>query len=324
MSDLILAIPSKGRLKEQAEEWFAKLGLKVEQEGGGRGYQARLIGLDGVDLRLMSAGEIAGAVLAGTVHLGVTGQDLYANSAEELRPNGHLTLPLGFGRADVVVAVPRSWIDVTTMADLADVAQRFRVENGSRLRVATKYGRLTGAWFAAHGVVDHRLVDSAGATEGAPAAGTAELIVDITTTGQTLAANGLRILTDGLILRSQAWLVAGLRALWDEETRATARALLQIADARLKAKALVSIEFEAVDPASLKSAVAAKAGILDVSISAHAMAVLRCNAKDQDAVARLVAPLAKGPVSIHRALSLFEEENAAYSALVGALAAAQG
>jgi ATP phosphoribosyltransferase len=319
MSDLILAIPSKGRLKEQAEEWFANLGLKVEQEGGGRGYQARLVGLDGVDLRLMSAGEIAGAVLNGNVHLGVTGQDLYANAAAELRPNGLLTLPLGFGRADVVVAVPRSWIDVTTMADLADVAQRFRVENGSRLRVATKYGRLTGEWFAAHGVVDHRLVDSAGATEGAPAAGTAELIVDITTTGQTLAANGLRILSDGLILSSQAWLVAGLKAHWNEEIRATAKALLQIADSRRMAKSLVFIEFDAKDPSAFGSVLASEPGVVDVSNS-DVLTVLRCKASDQDRVARLVAPLAKGSVSIRRAVSVFEPENAAFDTLAAALA----
>ncbi len=115
---------------------------------------------------------------------------------------------LGFGSANVVVAVPQAWIDVRTMADLDDVTTGFRAQHNRRMRVATKYINLTRTFFAAHGVVDYRIVESAGATEGAPAVGTAEMIVDITTTGATLAANGLKVLDDGVILRSQANLVA--------------------------------------------------------------------------------------------------------------------
>ena len=111
---------------------------------------------------------------------------------------------LGFGSANVVVAVPQAWIDVRTMADLDDVATSFRARHNHRMRVATKYINLTRNFFAAQGVVDYRIVESAGATEGAPAAGTAELIVDITTTGATLAANGLKVLDDGVMLRSHA------------------------------------------------------------------------------------------------------------------------
>ena len=118
---------------------------------------------------------------------------------------------LGFGSANVVVAVPQAWIDVRTMADLDDVTTGFRAQHNRRMRVATKYINLTRNFFAAHGVVDYRIVESAGATEGAPAVGTAEMIVDITTTGATLAANGLKVLDDGVILRSQANLVASKR-----------------------------------------------------------------------------------------------------------------
>src|SRR4030081_2342462 len=112
------------------------------------------------------------------------------------------------------------------MADLDDVTTGFRAQHNRRMRVATKYINLTRAFFASHGVVDYRIVESAGATEGAPAVGTAEMIVDITTTGATLAANGLKVLDDGTILRSQANLVASVGADWSSGPRETARIIL--------------------------------------------------------------------------------------------------
>jgi ATP phosphoribosyltransferase len=142
---------------------------------------------------------------------------------------------LGFGRADVVVAVPQAWIDVRTMADLDDVTTGFRAQHNRRMRVATKYINLTRGFFASHGVVDYRIVESAGATEGAPAVGTAELIVDITTTGATLAANGLKVLDDGVMLRSQANLVASREADWNDATRETARIILDHIASRARA-----------------------------------------------------------------------------------------
>ncbi len=137
-----------------------------------------------------------------------------------------LLAPLGFGAANVVVAVPQAWIDVRYMSDLADVADGFRARHGRGLRVATKYINTTRRFFAAHDVSDYRIVESSGATEGAPAAGSADLIVDITTTGATLAANALKIIEDGVILRSQANLVASLTAPWDNAAREAARVIL--------------------------------------------------------------------------------------------------
>ena len=125
-----------------------------------------------------------------------------------------LLAPLGFGRADVVVAVPELWIDVWTMEDLDDVAAGFRARHGRRLRIASKYWNLTQGFFAAHGIALYRVVESLGATEGAPAAGTADAIVDITTTGATLAANHLKVLEDGVILRSEAQLAMSKVAAW--------------------------------------------------------------------------------------------------------------
>jgi ATP phosphoribosyltransferase len=126
---------------------------------------------------------------------------------------------LGFGRADVVVAVPDCWIDVRTMAELAEIALPFRRAHGRWYRVATKYLNITRRFFAAKGLADYRIVESLGATEGTPAAGTAELIVDITTTGTTLAANGLRVLDDGVVLRSEANLIASNAAEWSPASR---------------------------------------------------------------------------------------------------------
>ena len=231
---LIFAIPSKGRLKEQVEEWLADCGLPLAVSGGARGYLASLKGLAGVQVRLLSASDIADALGAGEAHLGVTGEDLLRERGD-LESRAMLLRALGFGRADLVVAAPKSWLDVDTMADLEEVAHDFLARTGRRMRVATKYLAQTRAFFARHGVVDYRITESGGATEGAPAAGAAEVIVDITTTGATLAANGLKILADGLILRSQAQLTASLKAAWSVDQLASAERLLRAVEARAAA-----------------------------------------------------------------------------------------
>jgi ATP phosphoribosyltransferase len=223
---LTLALPSKGRLKEQCDAWLSEAGFKLEIDGGERGYRASLRGLPGAEVRLLSAGDIASAVDAGEVHLGVTGEDLVRERPDGVDERVMLLKALGFGRADLVVAAPQSWIDVETMADIGEVAQAYLARTGNRLRVATKYAVQTRGFFARHGVADYRIVESLGATEGAPAAGTAELIVDITSTGATLAANGLKVLDDGVMLRSEANLVASMRAEWSPGHVATARAIL--------------------------------------------------------------------------------------------------
>lgn len=226
MSTLKLAIPSKGRLKEQAEEFFAKAGFRIEALGGSRGYFARIPNLPDVEVRLLSASEIASSIIAGDVHAGVSGEDLLREQAGDLDRVVHLLAPLGFGRADLVVAAPKSWLDVETMADLDDVAARMEAATGRKLRVATKYVRSTRRFFTAEGVGHYRIVVSAGATEGAPAAGVAELVVDITTTGATLESNGLKILRDGVILRSQAQLAASLGGEWSERAMSSLRQLV--------------------------------------------------------------------------------------------------
>ena len=164
----------------------------------------------------LSAAEIASALAQGAVHLGITGEDLVREMIPDADKRVVLIEGLGFGYANVVVAVPQAWIDVRSMADLDDVATAFRLRHDRKMRVATKYVNLTRDFFSEHGIADYRIVESSGATEGAPAAGTAELIVDITTTGATLAANGLKVIDDGVILRSQANLVAARGADWGD------------------------------------------------------------------------------------------------------------
>jgi ATP phosphoribosyltransferase len=191
MSDrLILAVPSKGRLQEQAAEYFADAGLAMRKAAGARGYRATLDGMPEIDVMMLSASEIAAALQAGDVHLGVTGEDLVREEAPGQDSKIALMKPLGFGHADVVVAVPQAWIDVSTMADLDDVCAAFYQRHRRRLRVATKYVSLTRGYFSRAGIWDYRIVESAGATEGAPAAGAAEAIVDITTTEKPVASGG--------------------------------------------------------------------------------------------------------------------------------------
>ncbi len=222
---LKLGVPSKGRLQEETIAWFGARGITLARAGAGREYRGSVRGVEGVEPVLLSAGEIPRELAAGRLHLGVTGQDLVR---EEIpRWSGELVelAPMGFGFADLVVAVPAFWLDVTTMSDLDAAAGEFRARHGHRLRVATKYQHLARAFFQRHGVADYQLVDSQGATEGSVKNLTAEAVADITTTGSTLRDNHLRVLDDGVILRSQATLFLSRAAPWDSAAEATLAAL---------------------------------------------------------------------------------------------------
>lgn len=225
-SPLILAVPSKGRLQENATAFFARAGLVFTQTRGARDYRGTLAGVPDVEVAFLSASEIVNQLATGAAHLGITGEDLIREQIPDADEAVELLTPLGFGHANVVVAVPQAWIDVRTMADLDEVAADIRARHGYKMRVATKYVNLTRRFFAEKGIADYRIVESLGATEGAPGAGSAELIVDITTTGATLTANALKVLDDGVMLRSEANLVASARAPWTAKARAAATAVL--------------------------------------------------------------------------------------------------
>jgi ATP phosphoribosyltransferase len=242
MSRLTIAIPSKGRLKDNAEAWLKAGGFKLRQKGGGRGYSAELSGLPDAEVMLLSAREIAEGLIAGQLHVGITGEDLLHDLAGDTDRDVAVMRRLGFGGADVIVAVPSAWLDVDTMSDLEAAGALFRERHGRRMRVATKYLRLTRQFFSEKAVGEYRLIESPGATEAAPAAGTAEVIVDITSTGATLKANDLKILKDGVILKSEASLTGSLNASWSEEAKATLRIFLDGIEATAAAKASARLE----------------------------------------------------------------------------------
>jgi ATP phosphoribosyltransferase len=248
-SPLVFAIPSKGRILEAAQGFLERSGLKPVQGRGAREYRGTIPGLDHVEVAFLSASDIAKELAGGSVHLGLTGLDLMHEATPEPEDRLVSLAPLGFSRADVVVAVPQAWIDVRTMADLDDVASQYRARHRSRMRVATKYLNLTRSFFDRHGIADYRIVESAGATEGTPAAGAAELIVDITTTGATLSANALKILDDGVIMKSEAHLVASRTAAWSGRALETAADMLDriASEARARKVKEVRARFAAAD-----------------------------------------------------------------------------
>jgi ATP phosphoribosyltransferase len=214
---LKLGIPSKGRLQEQTIDWFGERKIIVQRTGSDREYSGRVLGVKNVELVLMAAGEIPKALATGRIHLGVTGTDLVREKIAGWADVVQVMEPMGFGRADLVLAVPSGWVDVTSVDDLDAVAAQFRADHGFRLRIATKYHTLVRGFLGAQGVADYQLIDSQGATEGTVKNLTAEGIADITSTGDTLRANGLRILTDGLILESEATVFASKTADWDAD-----------------------------------------------------------------------------------------------------------
>jgi ATP phosphoribosyltransferase len=324
---LSLAIPSKGRLQEQVQRYFEDAGLSLAQAQGARGYRATLSGFPEIDVRLMSASEIAGALLSGDVHLGITGEDLISETAPALDGHCALLKPLGFGFADVVVAVPQAWIDVTGMADLDDVCAAFFQRHRRRLRIATKYVRLTRGFFASAGIWDYRIVESQGATEGAPAAGAAEAVVDITTTGATLAANGLKTLKDGTILKSQAQLAAALSADWSKEARAAARLLLSRLKARERARQSLLLRARLGKRAgAVLESMTAQLGVMVLSQpddgSTHGECSLLCpRDKLMAAIATLRAEGCSGAVTAEDADYVFEPDDVLLSALDAVLPA---
>ncbi|WP_457582410.1 ATP phosphoribosyltransferase [Ensifer canadensis] len=215
---ITIALPSKGRMKDDASAIFERAGMKIVAVGNDRSYRGRVEGWDDVEIAFLSASEISRELGNGSIDFGVTGEDLVREGLANADARVEFCARLGFGHADVVVAVPEIWYDVDTMADLGDVAADFRARHGRRLAIATKYWRLTQNHFSgSHGIQLYRIVESLGATEGAPASGSADIIVDITSTGSTLHANHLKILADGVILRSEACLVRARKSAHDSD-----------------------------------------------------------------------------------------------------------
>ncbi|QEE36612.1 ATP phosphoribosyltransferase [Octadecabacter sp. SW4] len=220
-----LGVPSKGRLMDKTFAWFGARGVTLRKAGTEREYAGVVDGIDGVELVLLSAGEIPRELAAGRIHLGVTGSDLVREKLANWDQRVRELALLGFGGADLIIAVPQAWVDVDTLDDLDAAAAAFRREHGFRLRIATKYHRLVRDFLRENGVADYQLVDSQGATEGTVKNETAEAIADITSTGETLRANFLKVLSDGMIHASQATLFKSRTAEWSEDDRRTLKKL---------------------------------------------------------------------------------------------------
>ncbi len=215
-----LGVPSKGRLMEKTFDWFGERGIALSRSGSDREYAGKVEGIAGVELVLLSAGEIPRELAAGRIHLGVTGTDLVREKLGQWEQRVEPLAELGFGHADLILAVPNAWVDVNSLDDLDAAAAAFRQTHKFRLRIATKYHRLVREFLRDHGVADYQLVDSQGATEGTVKNETAEAVADITSTGDTLRANHLKILSDATILKSQATLFRSRMAAANDSERA--------------------------------------------------------------------------------------------------------
>ena len=222
---LKLGVPSKGRLMEKTFDWFGCRSVGLRKSGSDREYAGAVDGIDGVELVLLSAGEIPRELASGNIHLGVTGSDLVREKLANWDTRVAELAHMGFGGADLIIAIPQAWVDVDTLDDLDAAAAQFRAKHGFRMRIATKYHRLVREFLREQGVADYQLIDSQGATEGTVKNETAEAIADITSTGETLRANGLKILDDGLIHASQATLFRGRRTDWTDAQRNTLKSL---------------------------------------------------------------------------------------------------
>jgi len=222
-----LGVPSKGRLMEKTFDWFGARGVTLIRTGSEREYAGAVEGMAGVDLVLLSAGEIPRELAAGRIHLGVTGNDLIQEKLVQWDQMVEPLEPLGFGHANLIVAVPQCWVDVDTLDDLDGAAAAFRARHGFRMRIATKYHRLVRDYLRRGGVADYQLVDSQGATEGTVKNLTAEAIADITSTGETLRANHLKILDEPPVLESQATLFRSRVAEKTDADRAALRSLIE-------------------------------------------------------------------------------------------------
>jgi len=199
-----IGIPSKGRLRKDILKIFKKSKLNLVSERGERDLLGSIKNLSNVKILYLHAREIVERLGDGSLDLGFSGYDLLKESEINIQNKINVVTKYGFGKATLVVAIPDPWIDVQTVADLEEIAFEFKDKKKKRLRVATKYPNLTREFLFSKGVTQFKLVSSLGATEAYPFTGSSEIVTDITSTGETLRANNLRILKDGEILKSEA------------------------------------------------------------------------------------------------------------------------
>lgn len=236
---LILALPSKGRLGDDSENFFGRAGLRIYKPNR-RQYTASIPSLPAAEVVYQRPRDILGKVGEGRVDIGITGYDILAEYGSETE-DVIIIDKLGFGRCDLLLAVPDSWIDVTSVADLADLSLRYH-ERGKQLRIATKYGNLTKGFMYRHGISQFLLVHADGAMEAAPRMGYADMVADLSETGTTLRENHLRPIDGGAILSSQAVLIGNRRSLSESTAKLLAlREMIELIEAHRRAGRYVSL-----------------------------------------------------------------------------------
>jgi len=327
-TDIRLALPSKGRLADDALNFLAEAGLRVYKPNP-RQFEAAIPSMPGLTVLFQRAGDIAVSVRDGSVDFGITGWDSVRERCRDHDDLLPLHRALGFGHCTLHTIVPQSWERVHTMAEL----RARRDELGRPLRVATKYHALTDAFFARHGLTDSLLIDAEGTLEAAPIIGYADLIVDLVSTGTTLRDNQLRTLSDGLLLESQAVLVSNRRMLKSRpEVKAMARLLLEFVEAHIRAAGALSIfaNLRGESPEVIAGRMFAQAVIGGLQGPTIAPIITRDGGdwygvhivvrRDQlaQAIAELRAVGGSGVV-VTPVTYIFEEEPAAYRAMLAAL-----
>ena len=241
-----IALPGKGTLEAATLAFLAECGMKVNRNNP-RQYLARIGSMPNVEVVFQRAADIPTLVQDGDAALGITGYDIlaehrgYSERADDEEDSDDdmivLERDLGYGNCKLVVAVPETWIDVTTCADLWHLAGYYTTQKGRGLRIATKYPILTGQFLRRHGITHCKIVSPHGALEAAPLTDTADLIVDLTETGTTLRENHLKLLEDGTVLRSQACLIGNIDHLHtNKETLQVASTILELIEARMQAR----------------------------------------------------------------------------------------
>ena len=328
---LRLALPSDGELYESTLRFLAACGIPVERASSRR-YTAELASVPGALALFQRGADITAKVEEGTADLGVVGLDRFMESRREDGAAAVIVEDLGFGGCELVLAVPEAWVDVTSTADLADLAVEFR-EKGRELRIATKYPLLVERFLYARGVNYFSLVLTSGTLEAAPAMGYADLIADLTATGVTLRENNLKTLTDGSVLVSQACLIANRRILAHAPTKLDgARGVLERVEAHLRARGFCSIMANVRGPS--EQAVAARvmeqpglAGVEGPTVAPvhtpdaedwYAVTILVRKERTMDAVEHIRSIGGNG-IAVVAATYLFEAECAAYQRLLAML-----
>jgi len=327
----VLALPSKGRLQEQCINFLSGCGFDVRRIGNGREYVARMVGVDDVDVIFLRPEEIPSRVEQGDAHAGMTGEDLYREYGEG-SPSSALVMPkLGFGGARLVVAIPQSWVDVASMNDLDEAAMLFHQRHGRSLRVATKFTRLTRAFFANSGITEYSLVESSGATEGAPASGVADFVVDLTSTGTTLAENHLKEISGGTVLQTEVCLIASLRnAQWGPKAVAAFEHLVEQIEARIRATSQLVLRFSIPSKASAdaKRQLTEKFGCVlsswsdgaaSPSAAGRTIVVAYCQRAKLYSVVKFLKASGAAGIIVDRGEFIFEESSPAFEAFRRAL-----